>query len=369
VTLKICLVAPLPPPYGGIAHWAQMIVRHSAATDRADIAVVNTAPTWRSIHTGSALVRVFGGGLQLIRDLFALARLCRARKFDAIHLTTSGHLAALRDCAIAMLASLMRLPLVYHIRFGRVPALVEANSLEWRLLRRVMEASATVILIDDATFKAVRQGAPGVASVLLPNCVDIGSLPQRTPGARPDKVALFLGWVVPTKGVGELVSAWMQVRPPGWRLDIVGPVEAGYRDALLRVADPDAVRIVGPLRHEDAMGRMADCDLFVLPSHTEGFPNVVVEAMALGRPIVASAVGAIPEMLAEGAGLLVQPDDVTGLADALRRLLSNEQSMADMGRRALSRANNLYDIEAVYSSYLHIWRSVSGQRSTGLLEE
>ena len=65
--------------------------------------------------------------------------------------------------------------------------------------------------------------------------------------------------------------------------------------------------------HDDAMRMLANAEIFVLPSHTEGFPNAVLEAMALAKAIIASRVGAIPEMLADECGLLIEAKDVSGL--------------------------------------------------------
>lgn len=325
-----------------------------------ELVAINTAPTWRSIHDDGIAVRAFGGALQLLRDCIRIAKTLSGRKFDAIHLTTSGHLAALRDLAVSCLARWFGVGLVYHIRFGRIPSLAGGHSLEWRLIRMVMRRAAKVILIDQATFEAVRKAEPRAKAVLIPNCVDTDALPSAAPREAGVKTALFLGWVVPTKGVGELVEAWGRLNPPGWRLDIVGPFDEGYRDALLAGNAADNLRFLGQLPHAEAMERMAACDLFVLPSYTEGFPNVVVEAMALGRPIIATRVGAIPEMLADGAGELVESKDAGALAGALDKLIGDEELRNRMAARALEKANRLYTIDVVFRAYEGIWRSVSG---------
>lgn len=358
--LNICLVAPLPPPYGGIAHWTQMMLRHASTVDGVQLAVINTAPTWRSIHANGLMVRAFGGALQLLRDCVRIAKTLSGRRFDAVHLTTSGHLAALRDLAVSYLAGWFGVGLVYHVRFGRIPSLAGGRSLEWRLIRRVMRRAAAVILIDAATFEAVRRAEPRANAVLVPNCVDTETLPTAVPREDGVRTALFLGWVVPTKGVGELVEAWSRLDPQGWRLDIVGPFDEAYRDALLAGRTAASLRFLGQLPHEEAMKRMAACDLFVLPSYTEGFPNVVVEAMALGRPIIATEVGAIPEMLADGAGLLVESKNVDALIEALDRAVRDERLRGQMADRALEKANRLYNLDVIFSAYERIWRSVSG---------
>ena len=63
--LRVCLVAPFPPPYGGIAHWTAMVCRYAAMRKDTEIALVNTAPTWRTIHSNGVLLRALGGGASL----------------------------------------------------------------------------------------------------------------------------------------------------------------------------------------------------------------------------------------------------------------------------------------------------------------
>ena len=194
-----------------------MVRRHAAGTGNVDMVVINTAPTWRSIHSNGIVLRAIGGAIQLIRDSFRIVKALSASKFDAIHLTTSGQLAALRDLAVSYLAAWFGVGLVYHIRFGRIPALARGSSLEWKLIRKVMRRAAKVILIDQATFDAVRQVEPGARVALIPNCVDLAELPNISISGGGDKTALFLGWVIPTKGIGELVEAWVRFNPLGWR--------------------------------------------------------------------------------------------------------------------------------------------------------
>lgn len=72
--LYVCLVAPFPPPYGGISHWATLV--RSAALNSADVdmSIVDTAPRWRKVHQKSRMLRALGGGVQLLRDSYRFLR-------------------------------------------------------------------------------------------------------------------------------------------------------------------------------------------------------------------------------------------------------------------------------------------------------
>ena len=356
--IAICMVSPYPPPYGGIAHWTAMLVDYTSRRSDIDLTVVNTAPRWRPIHSAGLLLRIVSGGLQLLRDLTCLIRVLTARNYDAVHLTTSGQFGAVRDLAVSYVTSLFAIGLVYHIRFGRVPAIAEAGSLEWRLIRWVMRRATSVIAIDPATVAAVKLFAPDVRVVLVPNCVNVALLPSRATVENKTKTVLFVGWVIPTKGIHELLAAWEIAKTPGWRLEILGPCESEYQCKLMQQYNTENVEFIGLLPHAQTMKRMAICDLFVLPSYTEGFPNSVAEAMALGRAIIGTDVGAIPEMLSDGAGLIVKNRNHEALAQALIKAMTDAKLRDSLGRNAYMKAMEQYTIEVVFQSYLTIWRDV-----------
>jgi glycosyltransferase involved in cell wall biosynthesis len=253
-------------------------------------------------------------------------------------------------------AALFHVPVIYHIRFGRVPQIATSKNREFRLMAKVMLKSQTVVAIDRATRDAIKESLPTVNIELIPNCVNFSELPSAFASDQVMRTALFIGWVIPTKGIAELVEAWSQLKPREWRLQIVGPGDAAYRQDLIERFHPDGVEFLGELPHVQAMERMAACDLFVLPSHTEGFPNVVLEAMALGKAIVASDVGAIPEMLEAKCGLLVKPKDVQSLTTVMRSLLNDGNLRAELGRRARERALANYSIDVVFPRYMALWR-------------
>jgi glycosyltransferase involved in cell wall biosynthesis len=360
-TLAVCLVSPRPPPYGGIAHWTAMLIDY--ASDRSDIEfdVVNTAPGWRSIHSGM-FWRTLGGGFQLTRDVARLTHMLINRRYDAVHLTTSGRLSVVRDLAVALLTKLLGVRLVYHIRFGRIPAIAGANSFEWRLIRWVMRCSTSVIAIDRATFDSIDRFARDVKVALVPNCVNAAVLPDIAITPCEVKTVLFVGWVVKSKGINELLAAWEMVKMQGWRLEVLGPFEPEYQSDLLRRFSIDDVEFTGQMSHSQTMDRMKRCGLFVLPSYAEGFPNAVVEAMALGRAIIATDVGAIPEMLDGGAGVIVKSKDHWVLAQAMENLMLDAELRESLGRQAFAKAMQQYTIDVVFQSYLKIWRGVSSEK-------
>ena len=336
-----------------------MVSEHASARSVIQLRVVNISPRWRAIDDFAIWKRVIGGSIQFIRDFaHVLVQLCL--RPHVVHLTTSGQFAVARDLLVMKAARLFKVPVIYHIRFGRVPQLAKANSREWRLISRAMRLAHTVIAIDGYTEQAIRDSLPEVRVVRIPNCVDISSLPKPSTPSSEEQTVMFLGWVIPTKGVEELIQAWASLRPDGWQLQVVGPGNTDYQHALMDKYQPTGLEFLGEKNHSEAMLLLADADVFVLPSYTEGFPNVVVESMALGKPIVATRVGAIPEMLSDGCGFLIEARDVDGLKSALTKLMADAELRQSIGARAQERAINDFSLDAVFERYMALWREAAG---------
>ncbi len=140
-----------------------------------------------------------------------------------------------------------------------------------------------------------------------------------------------------------------------------GPLEAQLRHE----AEELDVRFLGFVSEPRRV--YAACDLVVMPSSTEGLPLVALEAMSLGRPLLASSVGELPVLLSAGAGLLVPPGDDQALAEALRRALSSRELRGAVAERAAARVRDEYGLGRMASRYAEdLWRPAL-ERGSGLM--
>lgn len=139
------------------------------------------------------------------------------------------------------------------------------------------------------------------------------------------KALLFVGNVLASKGVGVLIDGCGRLRDAGdaFRCYLVGsgPYAAEARAAVARLGLGDRLTLVGPKSPQQLPDWYRASDLVVLPSFSEGIPNVLREAVACGRPFVATKVGGIPEIAEPPFSCLVEPGDAAGLAMAVGRML------------------------------------------------
>jgi glycosyltransferase involved in cell wall biosynthesis len=163
-----------------------------------------------------------------------------------------------------------------------------------------------------------------------------------------------------------LVEACRQI--PDIKLRMVGAVSQEMKHKLVSLAgnDSDWLEIQGQLSHNETVSEMKSCDVFVLPTYTEGFPNVIIESMACACPIVACAVGAIPEILVEddgkSYGQLIQPKDPEQIRVAIERYLSDQEYKRECGENARRRVRERYNVESIGVQLTKIWERVIAEK-------
>lgn len=174
-------------------------------------------------------------------------------------------------------------------------------------------------------------------------------LPPRQPQEKDEPTIICVGRLSPEKGQAGLLSAFARLRAarPGLKLRLVGDGPA--RESLEALASQldvsDAVTFVGRLPEAETLEEIARSDLLVLPSFMEGLPIVLMEAMALGVPVVASRVAGIPELVEdESTGLLFTPSDWDGLTAAIARLLDDEALRTSIADRAKHKVMAEFDV-------------------------
>lgn len=353
--LKVAMVAPVPPPYGGIGNWVLLLDEYVKNRNDIRFVHINTAPVSRGLDGRSLWDRVVTQGLVMFRLRKELKNAIKNNQVDVVHITTSGQMAIIRDIAMLKTAKKYGIPSIYHIRFGRIPEIASKNNREWQLIHKAMKISDQVIAIDHKTEKAIHDFAPEVNVCYVPNPFDMDKVSDiRKDGLR--KVVIFIGWVVKTKGIEELLQAWERVhtRFNDWMLKIVGPYSEDYLTYLKAKYSQAQVVFEGEKKHDDALSMLSQASIFTLPSYTEGFPNAVLEAMAFEKPIIATDVGAIPDML-QGCGMVIQKENVDALENALVKLLEDEELCESLGKAAKQKIEQEYSLERVFNKYMDIW--------------
>jgi glycosyltransferase involved in cell wall biosynthesis len=213
------------------------------------------------------------------------------------------------------------------------------------LVREHSARASLVVVISEDTARAVQHDL-GVSADRIVLCRPgvpswIGT---PSPAPRPeDGYVLFVGTLEPRKNLGVLLDAWERLarsEPALPRLRVVGGVRPGGEAWVRRMREPPLagrVDYLGYVAAADRRALYAGARMLVLPSFHEGFGLPVLEAMAIGVPVITSDRGALPEVAGD-AGVMVRADDAAGLAAAMAALLADPAQAAQMSRRGLERA-------------------------------
>jgi glycogen synthase len=368
-----CTLGFEPGPVGGAERQARLqaeeLVRRGWRVD----VVTARDPGTRSGRMGSIHVRRLPRlnrrpfrTITYLPVLFAWL-LANARRYDVIHV----HLANLQADVVAVACRLFGVPLYVKLAAGGPRGeIARMRPVSWLTryvgIRWAARAQATSTEID-ADLRRV--GVPEERIVRIPN-----GLPEDafTPVSAASRVALrrelglpegrvlvlYAGRFARYKGVLDLAHAWEHLAPaqPASLVLVGGPA----------IDDPVDIPEMADVILISWTDRVADylraCDIYAHPSHADGMPNAVLEAMAAGLAVVATRVAAVPEMIADGeTGLLVDIGDVTALRAAIARLIQDTRLRRRLGTAAASRAKTMYPIAAVVDGIEAAYREMLGE--------
>jgi len=210
-------------------------------------------------------------------------------------------------------------------------------------------------------------GEPGKIPV-IPNMVDLAFPPseplsQYVPVAEHCAMIGLIARLSPEKDVDTFLQACQRVlvRIPRAQFVIAGdgPERSRLTDLSRRLGIEEAVTFAGAFAKEDLPEIMAELDIVALSSMYEGLPVALLEAMAFGKPVVATAVGGVPEVVEDGVtGFLVPPHSPDALADALCHLIGDTELRLRMGFAGRKRYQDHFTPEAVVPQYVEVYRSL-----------
>lgn len=364
--IKVMLCSPRGTS-GGIASWTEHILSYYSSINDQEVEL-----QWRNIPP--AKVQTLGNTplfTRIIRGVkrsfsfqrFLLKELSKS-KWDVVHFTTSASIALFGDIRTIRNIHRHHSSAVVHFRFGRIPEIYNSKGWEYRIIHKVIQKADCAIVIDQKSYDTlVTNGYSNIK--LLPNPVSpkIVNLVEKNSLPRKDREIFFAGHLYREKGIYELISACKTI--PNIHLTMMGKGTSDVISDLKIKAGTDCeqwLTISGARPIEEVISAMLTCSVFVLPSYSEGFPNVILESMACGCPIVTTDVGAIPEMLdvkkGSSFGICVKPKQVEELRGAIVKMLDDKEYAFECGINAQRRVNIVYSMPSIWEQMKSIWKDV-----------
>lgn len=236
-------------------------------------------------------------------------------------------------CAAASIAADLKIPAVLGVigsDVNRIPDLIT----RWHTQRALRRAACVLTVSKQLTEQALALGASRQRVATIPNGCDLAVFhPRERRGARAriglapeSELILFVGWIAPTKGVRELLAAFSELAKKKPLLNIAFAGEGALVSEIAAQAGAANIShrifLPGALTRAEVAEWMCSADVFCLPSYAEGCPNVIIEALSCGVPVVASNIGGIPDLVDRHCGILIPPRNSQALVRALDDALS-----------------------------------------------
>jgi glycosyltransferase involved in cell wall biosynthesis len=307
-------------------------------------------PTWRDRRPIARMVVFFVA-------LTRLMRWCAGPGPRIVHVHVAARGSLYRKAVLVGAARLMRRPVILHVHAGPGDLEDFIGRLGWlrlALVRIPFQVADRVLSVSASGAATLRQRLAEVEIEVVPNAPPPSAGPF--PRSYGEEAALLYlgGFEDPAKGGAVLVGALPALleRRPGTRVVLAGP---GTPPGDL----PDNARWEGWLDDEGKARALRTAEVFVLPSISEGMPVALLEAMASGLAIVATRVGAVPELLTDELdAVLVDREDPAGLAAALAEVAAEPERRRRLGEAAAERARRLAD-EDVYGRLDRIYTELT----------
>jgi glycosyltransferase involved in cell wall biosynthesis len=352
---KILFISPLPPPRGGIASWTEKIFQYGLSPQYS-LHLVNTKiKGHRNIFD-----KTFLSVTEIMRNLNIIIVLIHQLIFarpQLIHLNSSlSSFGIWRDLLCVLLAKIIKLPVVTHYH-GHLPDFKKRLfGLNYAALKLLMHLTNINVVTNQVSYQYVQQFIKANC-VVLPNFIeDNVFLKIPMPQFANDSLrAIFAGGITKAKGCLEILN--IAKRCPEIEFHLFGKMHADVADEFNN--KPNNMFIHEVVNQETLWKEMQASDFLLFPSYTEGFPLTVLEAMSVGLPIIATRVGAIPEMIDEGkGGFLVSPYHVDELCLAINKLSADRDLKITMGQYNRDKSFNTYRYAIVMEQLQQLYQEV-----------
>jgi glycosyltransferase involved in cell wall biosynthesis len=262
--------------------------------------------------------------------------------------------------AVALALKLFtKIPYVVSLRGGDVPGF---RPYDFAVYHKIMGPLIKLVWRHASAVVANSQGLKSIAAQfngsipieVIPNGINSTNF---YPGERELTPArlLFVGRLVYQKGGDILLDALAKVKDHDWELSIVGdgPRRPDWENQADKLGIKDRVHFRGWLDKADLLKQYQKANIFVLPSRHEGMPNVVLEAMGCGLPVIATRIAGSEDLVLDGTtGYLINPDNPQELSEALLKLIDHREDIKRMGEAARARVVESFSWDSVADRYL-----------------
>lgn len=347
----------LPPPVHGASMMNRFLKESDFINKDFNIEIINFQFN-KSTHglekfTFRKIFKASGYGLTIIKKMIKF-------KPDLVYFNfaTKGF-AFYRDAFYVFLIKRFNSKIVFHLHSKGIKKITENSFLKKNIYKYVFKDANVICLSKTLSLdiENVYKSTP----YIVPNGIPIEVNDKQNLDKEDKSIPqiLCLSNYIRNKGILVLIEALEVLRDQNYLFfaRLVGGPEDLSTEMLEKIIEDknlaSYIKVVGPMYGEDKLKEFKNADIFVLPSFTEAFPLVLLEAMQFELPIISTLVGGIPEMIIDNeSGMLAEPENVQMLAEKISILLNDKVLRSEMGKKGCERFKNNYTLRQ-YERNIH----------------
>lgn len=342
---RVLLVGFMPPTKGGVTTFMLNLIGSHLKNEFEFVPFTTSRPPKRNVIDNcgyGALLRggprrILTGILVTFWHLFSFPFVVIFDRIDLVQIQASDYFVFWESTLYAIMARMVGRPVLlrlggsFDVFHGGSPPAVR------RLISAALNLPQCVIAQSDFAYRLIREVGRRGPVVILPNWSPDANIVEVLRPLSENPGFLFIaGNEAKRKGIEQILAAAAQLdrsrSPARFHLLAMTP---SLIERVKALGLTNIRTIEGPVKHSRVLEAMRQNDVFLLPSHGEGFPNSLLEAMAAGMPAIVTPVAAVPEIVADGSALTIPIGDSTALADAIDKLARDPDLRKKLGCEAL----------------------------------
>ncbi|HIJ01803.1 TPA: glycosyltransferase family 4 protein [Candidatus Woesearchaeota archaeon] len=347
---KVLVIGALPPPIGGMETVMEQM--ENINLKEYEIRVFNAAKS-KTIKSNILF--------NVINFLYRCSKLIikvLTEKPEIVHVHLTAYKDFLQKDIFIKIVKLLNKKLIIHIHGGAFKDFYEKSSKNKRIkIIKTLDSADSLIVLSEIWYNYFKTLCPQQKIYILPNTIDFKLISQyRRKYSKKNKRIinlLFVGRIEKQKGIFELLNAFSQIEDEKMTLNIMGPFmnnEKEIMGLIEKLGIYRKVKFLGVIHGNKRLKYFAESDIFILPSHWEGLPITILEAMASGLPIISTEVGAIPEIVKKENGVLIKVGSVSELKKAIIKVRQNTKRISYY-KNNISKIDKYYN-EKIFTSKL-----------------
>jgi glycosyltransferase involved in cell wall biosynthesis len=326
--INVLLISPLPPPSGGIASWTLQSLNWFKNSSVNLIVLNSNTITWNKNRLISIINKTYRTMLIIFQLLFELS----FKKIELVHLNTSlENLGIFKDLIIVIISKTYNKKVIVHYRCNIMDQ-IQKSAYKPILLKKISKIAHVNICINNQSVTLLESF--NRKCTYLPNFINESYKANKYHNDYVTKV-LFVGHALQSKGILEIIKTAQQFNEI--EFFIIGP----FNDSIKSIS-PNNVVFIGEINREEISDYYNSADIFLFPSYSEGFANVILEAMNHALPIITTDVGSNKEILEEHGAIYCEIGSHEDIITAIKKL-SNKENREKLGLWNQNKVNNYYE--------------------------